>query len=141
MIVQGLPEHAKRAGLTDAQIRNAVESRLRGARIFKEDSTSHVNVKFLRGRTGYGKPVLRPLRDFPRVQSTVDCPAFELGLPRTDMVNRHHRQRRCLHRFLGSLGRLVDEFLVEYLRVRDSEACQEFRRQPAQFDRLKSLTD
>ena len=138
MIVQALPEHAKRAGLTDAQIRNVVEGRLRGGRIYDEDSRSHINVKFHAAEPAMGSQYFdlygisieyNRLLLALHLNLAYPVPTWSTGtIGKGDVAS-----------VLGNLGRLVDEFLVEYLRVRDSEVCQEFRRQPVQFDRLKSL--
>ena len=140
MVVQGLPKHAKRAGLTVAQIRNAVESRLRGARIYKpkDGLRSRVNVEFYAAEPATGSQYFdlygvsleyNRLLIAPHLDLAYHVPTWSIGtIGKGDVAS-----------ILGNLGRLVDEFLVEYLRVRDSEACQEFRQQPTSFDRLKSL--
>lgn len=138
MIVQGLAEHTKRAGLTEAQIRNAVESRLRGARIYKEDARPYVNVKFYAAEPATGGQYFELYGISLEYNRLLIALHLNLAYPvptwSTGTIGKGD-----VASVLGNLSRLVDEFLAEYLRVRDSEACQEFRRQPAQFDRLKSL--
>ena len=138
IVVQELPDHARRAGLTIAQIRNAVESRLRGARIYNENSRSFVHVRLILGEPTTGSQyfdLYGITLEYSQLLSAIPLDlAFPVPTWSTSSIGKGD-----VASILGYLGLGVDKFLVEYLRVRDSEACQEFRRQPTSFDRLKSL--
>ena len=118
-------ENAENIGLTKERVQFAVESRLRGARLF---------------RSGTGTPFLRVSVNFSGVAYTVSADYYKrLSDPvsggsgfaltwETGSVGTHGGRAEFI---LSSLSGLLDKFLTEYLRVNES-ACTESPQPPTQ---------
>ena len=120
--IDDLPGHAAGAGLTQDAIREAVEGRLRRARLFDPNAEPLLHVEIFLGEPrGEHIPFysvgVRYLRDLMAeridVAALAETWAFG-GAGQGDAPS-----------FLDHLGILVDEFIAEYQRVRDSDACVE----------------
>ena len=144
LVIESLREHAVQGGLTEQSIRNAAESRLRAAGIYESKATPYLYVNVNVGRPEKGD------RHFPHYSIGVEYKRvlFDdrvLGLGYRVFDSDWGDQ---LYGFattwdsggsgqgdssyiLSNLSRLLDEFLVDYLRVRDSKACQDLRRSKA----------
>ena len=122
VVVDDLPEHAARAGLNADAIREAVEGRLRRARLLDPNAEPLVHVEIVLGEPEEGHiPFysidLRYLRDLV---------AERLGLAAlAETWSAGGAGQGDAASFLDHLGTYVDAFIVEYRRVRDSEACRE----------------
>ena len=126
LVVESLHEGANRGDLTEAQIRNAAESRLRAAGIYapKAEPYLYININvgppekgsrhfpFYAIRVKYKRALLDHRLPWIRHATTWDIG----GAGRGDSSN-----------VLSGLSRYLDKFLVEYLRVRDSKACRDLR--------------
>ena len=142
LIVENIKEHAAKAGLTRELIQNMAESRLRGAGLYDPNVFPYLYINVNAGppETGsshfsfFSVDVLyyRPLLDL-RLSRIVEYqqPLFDFAHPplvgiaatwRTDSAGQGDSGF-----ILSSLSQHLDEFLVEYLRVRDSTACQMLR--------------
>ena len=118
-------ENAENIGLTKERVQFAVESRLRGARLF---------------RSGFGTPFLRVRVNFAGVAYTMSADYYKrlsdpvsggssFALTReTASVGTHGGRADFI---LSSLSGLLDKFLTEYLRVNES-ACTESPQPPTQ---------
>ena len=124
LVVESLDEDAIRGDLTEGQIRNAAESRLRAARIYdpEADSYLYINVNAGSPQMGHfqffaiGVTYKRVLLD-PRLPWFGYAATWDTGFAGQGGSSY----------ILSNLTRLLDKFLVEYLRVRDSVECQELR--------------
>ena len=141
LVVESLREHAVQGGLTEESIRNAAESRLRAAGIYDPKATPYLYVNVNVGRPEKGS------RHFPLYSIGVE---YKRVLFDDRVLGLGYRVLDSdwgikLYGFattwdiggagqgdssyiLSNLSRLLDEFLVEYLRVRDSKSCQDLRR-------------
>ena len=126
LIVERLDEHATKADLTKMQIRNAAESRLRGAGLYDPDADPYLYVRVNAGPPEAGS------RHFPFYSILVEYARvlYDLRLPWARFAATWETgsagQGDSSH-ILSNLSQHLDKFLVEYLRVRDSKACQELR--------------
>ena len=118
------------SALSESDIANAVESRLRAARIFRENAqgakSSYFNVYVtLAGNAvslhvGFEKPGFADpysthrLFQFPRGMETWSKSWLVQGGYRSGDV-------------LAQLSKYLDEFIVNYLRVNSDETCEEYR--------------
>ena len=107
-------------GLTKGSVENAVESRLRAARLFTEFSLSEkgdqyleVNITGIGSTFGLELDLKRALKD-----TGFGLPGIVAVWDRTS-VGRHGGDGQYI---LGTLSKSVDEFLAKYLRVNE-EAC------------------
>lgn len=122
VVVDDLPEHAARAGLTADAIREAVGGRLRRARLLDPNAEPLVHVEIVLGEPEEGhipfySIELRYLRDLvaERLRLAALAETWSAGgAGQGDAAS-----------FLNHLGTFVDAFVAEYRRVRDSEACRE----------------
>ena len=126
LTIETLPDDAAQTGLTRDQIRNAAESRLRAAGIYdaNADPSLYINVNIGRPTTGS--------RHFPFYSIIVEYNRFLLDrrIPLVRGVRTWWTGsigQGSSSSILSSLSGHLDRFLVEYLRVRDSEACQDLR--------------
>jgi len=122
LVVDDLPEHAARAGLTADTIREAVEGRLRRARLLDPNAEPLVHVEIVLGEPEEGhipfySVEVRYLRDLvaERLRLAALAETWSAGgAGQGDAAS-----------FLDHLGTFVDTFTAEYRRVRDSDACME----------------
>ena len=124
--IETLPEDAAQGGLTRDQIRNAAESRLRAAGIYdaNADPSLYINVNVGSPTTGSGHfPFYSIMVEYNRFLFDRRIPLLR-GV-RTWWTGSIGQGSSGL--LLSSLSRHLDRFLVEYLRVRDSKACQDLR--------------
>ena len=140
LVVDSLDEDANREDLTEEQIRNAAESRLRAAGIYDSKATPYLYVNVNVGRPEKGS------RHFPYYSIGVEYKRvlFDdrvLGLGYRVLDYDWGDQlygfattwdiggagRGDSSYLLSNLSRLLDKFLVDYLRVRDSKACRGLR--------------
>ncbi len=117
LVVEGLDNDAKEIGLTTKRIRVTVESRLRGARIYRENTYPYVYVNVIVVGAAFSIDV-----DFERM--LVRDGAGHLG---KWYATTWARSRTGTHGgnagyILQSVAELIDEFINEYLRV-NSFAC------------------
>ncbi|MCY4127617.1 MAG: hypothetical protein OXG15_00085 [Gammaproteobacteria bacterium] len=116
LVVENLNHHALKIGLADKSIQNAVESRMRSARLYSNKPPSktylYVNINVVGGafnaKLSFRKPVNDPFTG-------------ELGTATTwtrAVTGTHGNSSGFI---LSSLSELIDEFLVDFLRVNDEE--------------------
>lgn len=144
LVVESLREHAPQGGLTEQSIRNAAESRLRTAGIYDSKATPYLYVNVNVGRPEKGNrhfPYYSIGVEYKRV--LLDDRALGLGYRVFDSDwgdqlygfattwNIGGSGQGDSSYVLSNLSQLLDEFLVDYLRVRDSKACQDLRRPKA----------
>ena len=130
LVVESLREDAKQGDLTEEQIRNAAESRLRAAGIYdpEADPSLYINVN--------AGPPEKGSKFFPFYSIIVEYKRwlFDLRLTwfgsATTWNTGSTGQGRSSH-ILSVLSRHLDKFLVDYLRVRDSKVCQDLRSRSA----------
>ena len=126
LVVVDLAEHAPKAGLTREQIQNAAESRLRGAGLYDPDVPPYLYVNVIAGPPQTGSshfPFFSITLRYQRLLYDLDQPWLAFA---TTWVTGSAGQGDSSF-ILSSLSQHLDEFLVEYLRVRDSKLCQELR--------------
>jgi hypothetical protein len=122
VVVDDLPGHAAGAGLTGGAIREAVEGRLRRARLLDPNAEPLVHVEIVLGEPeGEHIPFysveVRYLRDLvaERLRLAALAETWSTGgAGQGDAAS-----------FLDHLGNHVDTFIAEYRRVQASEACVE----------------
>ena len=126
LVVESLDEDAGRGDLTEEQIRNAAESRLRAAGIYDPEADPYLYISVTVGppENGSGR--------FPfyaiEVKYKRMLPDLRLSWLRfaTTWDSGSAGQGGSSY-ILSNLSQHLDRFLVDYLRVRDSEACQALR--------------
>ena len=124
--VEDLDEDATKAGLTTEQVRSAAESRLRGAGLYDPDVDPYLYVNVLVG------PSENRSRHFPFYAIDVQYKRllydpWQPWLAFATTWDTASAGQGDSSFILSNLSRHLDQFLVEYLRVRDSKACQELR--------------
>ena len=126
LFIDELGEHATKGGLTEAQIRNTAESRLRAAGLYDPDAVPflYVNVNAGSPKTGSSHFPFFSIRvEYRRALYDLRLPWLDFAATWfTDSVGQGDNSF-----ILSNLTQHLDQFLVEYLRVRDSKACQELR--------------
>jgi len=120
--IDELPGHAAGAGLTQGAIRGAVEDRLRRARLLDPNAEPLLHVEIVLGdprgeHIPFYSVEVRYLRDLMAERIGVAALAETWSM---SVAGRGDAPS-----FLDHLGVLVDEFIAEYQRIRDSEACRE----------------
>ena len=126
LTIETLPDHAAQAGLTRDQIRNAAESRLRAAGIYdtNADPSLYINVNVGPPTTESGHfPFYAIMVEYNRFLFDRRIPLVR-GVRTWWTGSIGQGSSSSIH---SSLSGHLDRFLVEYLRVRDSEACQDLR--------------
>ena len=126
LVVESLHQHAGRGDLTTAQIRNAAESRLRAAGIYDPEAASSLYINVNAGSPEKGS------RHFPfyNINVAYRRPLLDLRLAwygLADTWSTGSTGQGDSSYILSALSRYLDKFLVDYLRVRDSKACQDLR--------------
>ena len=120
VVVDALPEHAGRVGLSSGAIREAVEGRLRRARLHDPNAEPLVHVEIVLGEPEeehipFYSIELRYLRDLV---------AERLGLAAlAETWSTGGAGQGDAESFLAHLAGFVDAFIAEYRRVQASEAC------------------
>ena len=122
VVLDDLPAHAAGAGLTGDAIREAVEGRLRRARLLDPNAEPLLHVEIVLGEPDEGhipfySVEVRYLRDLvaERLRLAALAETWSTGgAGQGDAAS-----------FLDHVGSYVDAFIAEYRRVRDSEACVE----------------
>ena len=128
LVVESLDEDAIRGELTEEQIRNAAESRLRAARIYDPEADPYLYINVNAGFPQGGH------FSFFAIGVTYNRVLLDPRLPKFGYAatwNTGFAGQGGSSYILSNLSRLLDKFLVDYLRVRDSKACQDIRRRRA----------
>ena len=115
VVVQPLPSDAQEIGLTEYSLRAAIESRLRAARLFDDEASSHLylNVNVVGRAFGIVLEYNKPMCDF----ASEECfwaPTWEVGSTGT-----HGNDDGYIR---SSVSEKMDTFILEYMRVNE-EAC------------------
>ncbi len=162
LFVEEIDDDARTGGLTTEKIRNAAESRLRGAGLYNPETRPRLYIGVIAGTPERGSghyPFFsinvmyqqRLVNSYMHTALGALLWEFMIGLSRTD-PERLKRAQQYYYRLqdrikrgtattwssrsagqgdssfiLSSLGEHLDEFLVEYLRVRDSAECRDLR--------------
>ena len=102
-------------GLTKESIQAAAESRLRSARLFDSDATTYLRITAIAHSVAFALQVeyLKSLHD-PLTGLVAAAPTWSYTF-----LGTHGRSSNYI---MSSLSGLLDQFLVEYLRVNE-EAC------------------
>ena len=117
IVVENLNQHALKIGLTMESIQNAVESRIRSARLFDKHSGKaflYVNVNIVGPAYSISVEFKKILSD-PLSLVTWPATTWDDGSTGT-----HGGDSRYI---LSSISEHIDRFLVQFLRVND-EACR-----------------
>ena len=125
LLLNPLPDHVARTGLTGNAVREVVESRLRRARVFNPNAGPLLQALFVLGEPEDGHiPFYSIELAFLR-----DLVAQRLGLSAlAETWSTGGAGQGDVSAFLDHLGALVDTFVAEYLRVQGSDDCVEARR-------------
>lgn len=116
LVVEGLSDDAASIGLTQERLQFAVESRLRGARLYADDQ--HLFALYVQANVvGTGFSV-----DLRFNKTLLDPSTREIGLATTWSNGITGMTSRNPEFVVSQLSNLLDEFLTEYLRVNE-EAC------------------
>ena len=124
LVVESLEEDAREGDLTEEQIRNAAESRLRAAGLYDPEADPYLYLNVITGTPQAGH-----FRFFA-IGVTYNRVLLDSRLPWFGYAatwNTGFAGRGGSSYILSNLSRLLDKFLVDYLRVRDSKACQDLR--------------
>ena len=126
LVVEDLTEHATQGGLTREQISNAAESRLRAAGLYdpKAMPLLYVSVNVLPPEKA-SKSFSAYSIEVSYARLLVDPRIPVVGLAKTWSTSSVGQGYSSY--IVSSLSKHLDRFLVEYLRVRDSEACKRLR--------------
>lgn len=138
LVVESLDEDAKRGGLTEEQIRSAAESRLRAAGVYDREADPYLYINVNAGSPQMGHFQFFAIGvEYKRV--LLDDRALGLGyrVLDSDFEDRLYgfattwdirgAGQGDSSYILSILSQFLDEFLVDYLRVRDGKACQDLR--------------
>ena len=126
LAIETLPDDAAQGGLTGDQIRDSAESRLRAAGIYdaNADPSLYINVNVGSPTRGSGHfPFYSIMVEYNRFMFDHRIPLLR-GVRTwwTGSVGQGSSGS-----ILSRLSRHLDRFLAEYLRMRDSKACQDLR--------------
>lgn len=128
LLVDELPGHAAQAGLTTDAMRNAIESRLRGARIHDRNAGPLLRAAIVLGQPEEGHIPFYSIELSYHRELFAERPGlFALA----ETWSTGGTGQGDSQSFLAHLNSLVDEFMAAYARVRESGACLELRRQAA----------
>ena len=130
LVVESLDEDVGQGDLTTAQIRNAAEIRLRAAGTYDPEAAPSLYINVNVGAPEKGS------RHFPFYNIYVEYRRllFDFRLPWYRLASTWSTGSAGQgggNFILSSLSQHLDKFLVEYLRVRDSKACQDLRAKDA----------
>ena len=117
LVVEGLSENVKKIGLTEKAITNAVESRLRSAKLFsKEISGYYLYININVARAGFNIFVgFNKLLYDTYTGTNFPATTWDAGFAGTHGSDSGY--------IMSNISQLIDEFLVEYLRVNE-KACE-----------------
>lgn len=120
VVADELPGHAAGAGLTEGAIREAVEGRLRRARLLDPNAEPLVHVEIV-----LGEPEGEHIPFYSvEVRYLRDLVAERIGLAAlAETWSTGGAGQGDAASFLDHLGIFVDAFIAEYRRVQGSEAC------------------
>ena len=120
VVVDDIPEHAARAGLTADAIREAVEGRLRRARLLDPNAEPLLHAEIV-----LGEPQEEHIPFYSiEVRYLRDVLAERVGLAAlAETWSAGGAGQGDAASFLDHLGSYVDAFIAEYRRVQTSEAC------------------
>ncbi|MCY4452126.1 MAG: hypothetical protein OXC01_09260 [Immundisolibacterales bacterium] len=128
LFVDELPEHAANAGLTTKAVREAIESRLRGARLHDRSAGPLLHARFAIGVPEEGHVPFYSIEiSFLRELFAERAGLFALA----ETWSTAGSGQGDADSFLAHLDGLVGEFIAEHVRVRGTRACIELRRQAA----------
>ena len=128
LLVDELPEHAADVGLTTETVREAIASRLRGARIHDRSAGPLLHARFAIGVPDEGHVPFYSIE----ISFLRELFAERLGLfALAETWSTAGSGQGDAGSFLAHLDGLVDEFIAEHGRVRETRACIELRRQAA----------
>lgn len=128
LLVDELPEHAADVGLTTETVREAIESRLRGARIHERSASPLLHARFAIGVPDEGHVPFYSIE----ISFLRELFAERLGLfALAETWSTAGSGQGDADSFLAHLDGLVGEFIAEHVRVRETGACIELRRQAA----------
>ena len=122
LLIENLGKYAEEIDLTKDRLQSLVESRLRSARLYTEDSSKangallYVNIQVIGPAFWVWLNYKKRLKD-PVTTSTLGATTWQRGTLGTHASDGGY--------ILQSLSEYLDRFLVEYLRVNNEEACAE----------------
>ena len=135
LLVDELPEHAAGAGLTTETVREAIESRLRGARLLDRNAGPLLHARFAIGVPEEGHVPFYSME----ISFLRELFAERLGLfALAETWSTAGSGQGDAESFLAHLDGLVGGFIAEYFRVRETETCIELRRKAAGGARRQS---
>ena len=122
LVVEDLSAAASEIGLTEAALRAAAESRLRGARLYTAvpwawDPPLYLRVSVVSSAFSVALRFNKQVYD-PASGESYLAPTFAIGTTGT-----HGSDGASSSYILGSVSELLDQFLLQYLRVNES-ACE-----------------
>ena len=121
---------SKDSALSESDIANAVDSRLRAARIFRENTQgakSYFNVYVTWAGNAASLDVGFEKPGFADPYSTHRSFQFPRGMETWRKSWFVHQGGLSSGDVLAQLSKYLDEFIVNYLRVNSDEACEEYR--------------
>ncbi len=128
LLVNDLPDHAARAGLTREGIRDVIESRLRRARIYDPNADPLLQSLVVLGEPEEGHIPFYSIE----LAYLRELLAERLGLSAlAETWSTGGSGQGDAGSFLEHLSGFVDAFVAAYLGVRDSAACRELRKRGA----------
>ena len=128
LLVDELPGHAVGVGLATDAIRDAIESRLRDARVFDPDAGPFLHAIVVLGKPDDGHVPFYSIE----LSFLHELFAERVGLfAPAETWSTTGAGQGDAKSFLAHLHDLVDEFVAAHGRVRDSDACRELRRRAA----------
>ena len=125
LAVNELPGHAAGAGLTQERFRESIERRLRAARIHDPNADPLLQVLVVVGEPDEGHIPFYSIE----VSFLRDLVAEPIGISAlAETWSMGGAGQGSSDAFHDHLGALVDRFVADYLRVRDSKGCLDLRR-------------
>ena len=129
VLVEKLPDRMKRGGLTEERIHDAVEKRLRSANIYDIKAEPYLYVRMESTEPASG------IRSFAFFVVDVQYLRRLAHVPRSGWTRLYTVWSKgstgagTPEWVMETLEGIVDKFMLEYLRVRDTEECQSLRQQ------------
>lgn len=118
ILVEGLSREALNIGLTKESVQNAVESRLRSARIYSSNPTLHSSLYI---SVNVSNRSFSIALEFNKRVFDLFTKTYGTAITWSDGGIGTHGNR--VGGILSSLSQLMDDFLVDFLRIND-EACR-----------------